>query len=113
MNCINCGQPIPEGEGSLGFKYEPLSDDEIMRVNLPPLKLGLEPLQLGFECPGCKRNVIAIKDLIKRGALDGDAYVTMQQERKIVEHLKSHADCGCDLDGFCNEMRLLLDWKQR
>lgn len=89
MNCINCGEPIPEGEGSLGFKYEPLSDVEIAQVNLPPLKLGLEPLQLGFECPSCKRNSIAIKDLMKRGALDGDDYITMLQERTIVEHLKA------------------------
>lgn len=88
MNCINCGEPIPEGEGSLGFKYEPLSESKIMQVNLPSLKLGLEPLQLGFECPSCKRNSIAIKDLIKRGALDGADYIIMQQERKIVEHMK-------------------------
>jgi len=109
MNCINCGQLLPEDKSVFDVPsdapWKPLSSYEF--------QFSSDPLEFGLVCSTCKSNAVAIKDLMKRGALDGDDYITMQQERKIVKHLKSHTDCGCDLDGFCDDMRLLLGWKLR
>jgi len=112
MNCINCGQPLPE-EKELEYDV-PTGEggyDTVANIAKLEFRINIESLQLGLSCPTCQSNAVAIKDLMKRGALDGQEYMTMQLERKIVKHLYSNRICGCDLDGFCNEMRKLLGWK--
>jgi len=86
-NCINCGQPLPEDK----LVFDIPTTDEMPEINnLARLEFNVssEPLQLGLNCPTCRSNAAAIKDLMQRGALDGKPYILMQLERKIVKHLK-------------------------
>ena len=111
MNCVNCGQSLPECEKfDIPSDWQPTEKQHIDFSKIQ-LKFSAEPLQLGVQCPVCENNAIAVKDLMKRGALAGEKYVTMQLERKIVEHVSGDGSCGCDQDSYCNGLRKLLGWK--